>query len=96
MGKGMQRLENPALPRIGFKEKRQARSVRAISLSHDHTDPSIRFCFRRHAHARKRTRQYAIVIIASIERPSSHEAVAQISPRRTRQPGRANQLGRWP
>jgi hypothetical protein len=27
MGKGMQRLENPALPRIGFKEKRQPLSV---------------------------------------------------------------------
>jgi hypothetical protein len=27
MGKGMQRLENPALPRIGFKEKRQPAAV---------------------------------------------------------------------
>jgi hypothetical protein len=29
MGKGMQRLENPALPRIGFKEKRHRQSLSA-------------------------------------------------------------------
>jgi hypothetical protein len=84
-------LHFPRCP-VSHSRENDSRFVRFHCL----TITPIRFCFRRHAHARKRTRQYAIVIIASIERPSSHEAVAQISPRRTRQPGRANQLGRWP
>jgi hypothetical protein len=60
------------------------RSVLSISVSHEHTDPAIRFCFRRYAHARERTRECANFIIASIERSPPHDAAAQIAPKRTR------------
>jgi hypothetical protein len=45
MGKGMQRLENPALPRIGFKEKRHrltAQSRASVSVSVGFPEPRER------------------------------------------------------